>query len=70
MATVVGYRGCSGGGVFDKDGKYVGMFVAVAGNNLGYYIPKRKIEVWAKKNKVDFLFDPKAKVPDWEPLKR
>lgn len=70
MATMTCYRGCSGGGVWNKDGKYVGMFVALAGNNLAYYIPNHRIKKWADANKVGFLFDPKAEAPDLKPLDR
>lgn len=70
MATLSAHRGCSGGGIWNVDGKYVGMFVALSSNNIGYYIPMHRIQKWAKENKVDFLFDPKAKVPELKPLER
>lgn len=68
MALLPCYGGCSGGGIFNSEGKYIGMIVAIAGHNIGYYLPLHKIQAWAKKKKVDFIFDPKAKMPDWEPL--
>lgn len=65
MATITVYKGASGGGVYDMDGKYIGMFVALRGNSVGYYITVEDIREWAKSKKVevDFIFDDKAKRP-------
>jgi S1-C subfamily serine protease len=65
MATMTVYKGASGGGMYDMNGKYIGMFVALRGNSMAYYITVENIREWAKLKKVevDFIFDDKAKRP-------
>lgn len=56
------FPGSSGGGIYAKDGKYVGMLVRGGGETFNFFIPVRRIHQWAKDQNVDFIFDPKAKV--------
>lgn len=64
QVSVLGNKGCSGGGVFTEDGTYIGMFEATASEGVNLVIPIREITAWAKENDLYWVFDAKAKVPE------
>lgn len=59
------YSGSSGGGVFDEKGHYIGMLTTGVerGGNLHCFIPTRRIQVWLKKRKLDFLLNHSPETP-------
>jgi len=48
QTTVTAFPGSSGGGVYLKDGKYVGMLVRGAGEQFNLIVPVRRMVRWAK----------------------
>jgi hypothetical protein len=59
------FPGSSGGGVFmAATGEYIGTLVRGAGETFNLIVPVRRIKEWAKRQGVEFLFDPKAKVDE------
>lgn len=55
------YPGSSGGGIFLRNGQYVGMLVrGVQGGTFNLIVPVRRIKTWAKEHGCMFLFDPKS----------
>jgi len=62
------FPGSSGGGVFTKDGKYMGMLVRGAGETFNFIVPARRIYNWAERFEVQWLLDPSAKVPSLEEI--
>lgn len=70
QTTVTAFPGSSGGGVFTKDGKYVGMLVRGAGEQFNLIVPIRRMRAWAKKAKVEWALDETLKVPSLEELEK
>lgn len=69
QTTATAFPGSSGGGVFLKsDGRYVGMVVRGAGEGFNFIVPTRRMQDWAKKNKIEWALDPKVEVPSDEEL--
>ncbi len=58
QTTLPAYPGCSGGGVYLEDGRYVGMLTLGAGPGLNFIIPMRRIVPWAKKMGIAWALDP------------
>jgi S1-C subfamily serine protease len=69
QTTCAAFPGSSGGGVYLKDGRYVGMIVRGAGETFNLIVPNRRLHGWAKKVGVDFTLDPSLPVPDEATLK-
>lgn len=69
QVTAVIFPGCSGGGVFLKDGRYIGMANAIYAPNVGLIVPSRKIIDWSKRHDIKWAVDPKVAVPSDEDLK-
>lgn len=69
QTTCAAFPGSSGGGVYLKDGRYVGQIVRGAGETFNLIVPFRRLENWAKKVGVDFVLDPSIPVPDETTLK-
>jgi hypothetical protein len=67
QTTVSAFPGSSGGGVFikDKDGNplYVGMITRGSGETFNLMVPVRRIRDWARRNKVEWVLDPKLPTP-------
>lgn len=53
QTTVAAFPGSSGGGVFLKDGRYVGMLVRGAGETFNLTVPVRRMRIWSRDAKVD-----------------
>lgn len=70
QTTCAAFPGSSGGGVYLKDGRYVGMIVRGAGETFNLIVPQRRLHAWAKKVGVDFTLDPDLTVPDENTLKK
>jgi S1-C subfamily serine protease len=60
--TLPAYPGCSGGGVFLKDGRYIGMLTQGAGPGLNFIVPMRRILPWAQKMRILWALDPAVPV--------
>ena len=63
QTTVTAFPGSSGGGVFLRDGTYVGMIVRGAGEGFNLMVPVRRMERWAKEHNIMWALDPKVKAP-------
>jgi hypothetical protein len=70
QTTCTAFPGSSGGGVFLKDGRYVGMLVRGAGETFNLIVPQRRLYTWAKKVGVLFAVDPEVAAPTDEELRR
>jgi len=57
QTTCAAFPGSSGGGVFDAQGRYVGMIVRGAGETFNLIVPVRRIREWAGEQNLNFLFD-------------
>ena len=63
QTTVTAFPGSSGGGVFLKDGKYVGMLVRGSGETFNLIVPIRRMQDWAKKRGIEWPLDKAKPVP-------
>ena len=70
QTTVIAFPGSSGGGVFLKDGRYVGMLVRGAGEAFNLIVPIRRIIAWSKSAKVEWAIDSSIPMPSVEELKK
>lgn len=70
QTTVAAFPGSSGGGVFLKDGQYIGMLVRGAGETFNLIVPVRRIAAWAKSAKVEWAFNPAVSMPSEDALSR
>lgn len=68
QTSVVAYPGSSGGGVFLRDGRFVGMLVRGAGVGYNLIVPVRRLEKWAKKAGVLWAIDAAVPMPSAEKL--
>ena len=68
QTSVVAFPGSSGGGVFLKDGQYVGMLVRSAGPNFNLIVPVRRIRKWATTAKIEWAIDPAIPMPNDEAI--
>jgi len=66
QTTVTAFPGSSGGGVFLKDGKYVGMLVRGAGETFNLIVPVRRMKEWAKARNVSWALDDSKVTPSIE----
>lgn len=69
QTTCAAFPGSSGGGVYLKDGRYVGQIVRGAGETFNLIVPMRRLHSWATKVGVDFILDPTVPVPDNDTLR-
>ena len=69
QTTVIAFPGSSGGGVFQKDGKYLAMLVRGSGEAFNLVIPIRRIVEWADKLKIMWAIDPLVVMPTDDELK-
>lgn len=64
QSSATAFPGSSGGGMWNAEtGEYIGTLVRGSGETFNYYVPVRRIQEWAKRQGVDFIFDENAK-PD------
>jgi S1-C subfamily serine protease len=63
QTSCIGYPGSSGGGVYDYDGRLVGLLVRGAGPGLNMIVPMRRIVAWAEKMGVMWAIDHTTPVP-------
>lgn len=63
QTTVTAFPGSSGGGVYLKDGTYIGMIVRGAGEGFNLIVPIRRITRWLDRNDMLWVIDPSVKVP-------
>jgi S1-C subfamily serine protease len=64
QTTVTAFPGSSGGGVYLKNGEYVGMLVRGAGEGFNLIVPVRRLVSWAKKVDAMWAIDPEIEFPD------
>lgn len=64
QTSVVAFPGSSGGGVYLKDGRYIGMLVRVTGPSFNYIVPVRRIRNWASSTQLTWLLDDKVTFED------
>lgn len=70
QTTVTAFPGSSGGGVYLKNGTYVGMIVRGAGEGFNLIVPMRRIIRWLERNDMLWVIDPREKVPALEDIKK
>jgi hypothetical protein len=68
QTTVTAFPGSSGGGVFLRDGQYIGMLVRGAGETFNLIVPVRRMQSWAKKVNIEWALDPNIPLPSQEDL--
>jgi len=70
QTTVNAFPGSSGGGVYLKDGRMIGMLVRGAGETFNLIVPIRRIREWAKHAKIEWAIDDTIPVPSEQDLDR
>lgn len=70
QSTCVAFPGSSGGGVYLRDGHYVGMLVRGAGEGFNLMVPIRRMTKWAKQAGIEWAIDDKVKMPSEDELDR
>lgn len=55
--------GMSGGGVFRKDGKCLGILVRKIADIYSMYVPARRIRDWAESESISWAFDRSVRIP-------
>lgn len=68
QTTVAAFPGSSGGGVYLKDGRMMGMLVRGAGETFNLIVPVRRLHKWAKDANVEWAVDDKVEMPTQEEL--
>lgn len=63
QTTATAFPGSSGGGIFLKDGQYIGMLVRGASETFNFIVPIRRIHEWAKEEEIEWLVDPSKEAP-------
>ena len=65
------FPGSSGGGVYVKeDGRYCGMIVRGAVGGFNLMVPQRRIDSWAQRMKLEWVFDASLPVPSEAELQK
>jgi S1-C subfamily serine protease len=57
------FPGSSGGGIFDSEGRYVGLVTRWRGPGINLFVPMRRILAWARQYNLEWVFDPDLPVP-------
>lgn len=70
QTTVTAFPGSSGGGVFMKDGKYVGMLVRGSGETFNFIVPVRRMINWTKKRNIEWAIDSSKAMPTIEDVNK
>lgn len=63
QTTVAAFPGSSGGGVFLRDGRMVGMLVRGAGETFNLIVPVRRLYDWSKSAKIEWAVNDKIPMP-------
>ncbi len=63
QTSCMGYPGSSGGGVYLRDGRCMGLLVRGCGAGLNFVVPARRMVEWAKKMHVEWALNPAVPVP-------
>jgi len=56
-------KGCSGSGMFNEYGKYIGMTYGKYSSNIAIYTPIRELIKWSSKNNTKWIFNNSEKYP-------
>jgi len=60
------FPGSSGGGIFNERGEYVGMITMMREANMNYFIPVRRMMVWAQDNHLEWALNRDIRMPrEW-----
>lgn len=70
QTTCAAFPGSSGGGIFLKDGRYIGMLTRGAGETFNLIVPIRRLQAWAKRAEVEFAINESIPVPSDEELQK
>lgn len=70
QTTVIAFPGSSGGGVYLKDGRYIGMLVRGSGESFNLVVPIRRIKEFVKNSKIEWTIDPSVPMPTDEELRK
>ena len=70
QTTVTAFPGSSGGGVFLKDGKYIGMLVRGSGETFNLIVPIRRMTDWAKARDIEWAIDASKEAPNLDDIKK
>ena len=63
QTSTMGYPGSSGGGVFLKDGRCIGLLTQGYGPGLNFIVPVRRMRDWAARLGILWALDPSHPVP-------
>jgi hypothetical protein len=70
QTTCTAFPGSSGGGIYLKDGRYVGMLVRGSGETFNLIVPMRRLSEWADRVGVRFAIDQNAPVLSDEEMRK
>ncbi len=71
QSDIGGYTGSSGGGMFTDKGEYIGMLTRGADNGgMHLFVPLRRMREWAKKRKLEWIFNPSLRIPSTKELRK
>ena len=70
QTTVAAFPGSSGGGVYLKDGRMVGMLVRGAGETFNLIVPVRRLVTWAKHANIEWAVNDNVAMPTEEELRK
>lgn len=70
QVTTPAFPGSSGGGVYLRDGRYIGMLVRGAGESFCLVIPVRRMRKWAERMHVTWAMDDSVPAPTEEQLRQ
>jgi len=71
QTSVIAQPGSSGGGIFlEENAIYIGMLTRGSGDANNLVVPYSRIKAWARKVKVEWLFDTSVTVPSIDEIKK
>lgn len=70
QVAVTAFPGSSGGGVYLKDGRCIGLLVRGAGETFGFVVPVRRMRTWAKDAGVEWAMDREVEMPSADRLRK
>lgn len=70
QTTVTAFPGSSGGGVFLTNGEYIGMLVRGAGETFNLIVPIRRMNKWAKDEKITWALDQSIDAPSLDEIEK